>query len=160
MFRTREVDPSLQRIERDAAILCVGAALVALPVRGWQPDGALGVLGGGALMAISYRAIRGGVDALVRRSPGRTALEQSETPGDAGAPDGAAPPVPDDPWRAAQARRGAAWAMAKFILRYALLAAGAYAILIPLHGHPVGVAVGISAPVVAIAAEAARLVRR
>jgi hypothetical protein len=53
VFSTREVDPSLRRIERDAALLCLGAALVALPARGWQPDGALGVLGGGALMAIS-----------------------------------------------------------------------------------------------------------
>ncbi len=153
MWATREADPSLRRIERDAVIICAAAAAIALPMGHWQPDGAIGVLGGGALMAISYWAIRGGVDALVRR---HAALAGSTTE----ALDAADTRAPDASRSPARPARGMAWAVTKFILRYALLAAGAYVILIPLHAHPLGVLVGVSAPVAAIAVEAARLVRR
>jgi hypothetical protein len=68
-----ERDPLLRRFERDGTIACAlmaGAALV------WS-GGALApvsVLGGGLLSAISYRAIKGGVDAVAAGGGGRAAL--------------------------------------------------------------------------------------
>lgn len=125
-----ERDPSLRRIERDTIVVCglmIGAALI---IQGGRWDGAVGVLGGGALMALSYRAIKGGVDALVRRATGG---------------DGESAPSPG------------ARTVAVVGLRYALLAAGAYVILRPFGAHPLGLLSGVTAPVVAIALEAARL---
>lgn len=131
-------DASLRRVERDAILVCGVMAVTALALQGGRLDGALGVIGGGALMAVSYRAIKGGVTALVNRAETAAAT-----------PEGARAPSPR------QAR-----AMLSFVLRYALLAAGAYVILIPLRAHPLGVVSGVTAPVVAIGLEAARLQRR
>jgi hypothetical protein len=51
-------------------------------------------------------------------------------------------------------------AMAKFIGRYALLAVAAYVMLTRLRLHPVGMLVGVSAPVVAAAVLAVRIAVR
>jgi hypothetical protein len=70
---TAERDPLLRRIERDALIVCaIMAVLAALASR----DGvaaALGVAGGGVLAWISYRGIKGGIEALVAATAGAAA---------------------------------------------------------------------------------------
>jgi len=125
-----EPDASLRRVQRDAAIICVAlAALAAVVMRG-RPEGALGVLAGGALMAVSYAAIKGGVDAALGRKG------------------------------EAAASSAAAWAAFRFIARYGVIAVLAWAILVPLHADPLGVFAGVTAPVLAIGVEALRLARR
>ncbi len=65
-----DADPSLRRFERDMVVACLAMAAIALVLRGGRLDAALGVLGGGALIGFSYRAIKGAVDALLARAPG------------------------------------------------------------------------------------------
>ena len=64
-----ETDPALQRIERYGLMACatlaVGAGIVTRRL-----DAPLGVVGGGALVAISYRGIKAGVTALVDAGAG------------------------------------------------------------------------------------------
>jgi hypothetical protein len=58
-----ERDPMLLRIERTALVVCGGMALVAaVAYRGVAV--AAGVAGGGLLVAISYRGIKGGIEAV------------------------------------------------------------------------------------------------
>jgi hypothetical protein len=83
---------------------------------------------------MSYRAIKGGVDAMM---PARTACVESGS-------------------RTARRRP---WLVAKFIGRYALLALAAYVMLVCLRAHPVGLLVGATSPVVAVAIEAVRVAR-
>ena len=132
MFTTRspEPDASLRRVQRDAAIICLALAALAVVMMRGRPEGALGVLAGGALMAVSYAAIKGGVDAALGRK-GKGA-----------------------------ASRAAAWAAFRFIARYGVMAVLAWAVLVPLHANPLGVFAGVSAPVLAIGIEAIRLVHR
>ena len=59
-----ERDPFLRRFERDAVVACAAMAGVALPLPGGGPWMSLAVAGGGLLAAASYRAIKGGVDAV------------------------------------------------------------------------------------------------
>jgi len=60
----RERDPLLRRVERNAVVACgVMAALAAL-ISGEGGAAALGVMAGGVLAWISYRGIKGGIDAL------------------------------------------------------------------------------------------------
>ena len=136
-IRTPERDASLRHVQRDSVVICAVAALAALALMGGRPEGALGVLAGGAMMAVSYLAIKGGVDAIVSRS-----LPASERPLDATA-----------------RKRAIAWAITKFIGRYALIGVAAWAVLVPLRAHPLGVFAGVTAPVLAIGIEAARLMR-
>lgn len=130
---TRESDPSLRHLERDAAIACVAMALAALAIQRGDPSGALGVVGGGALMAFSFRAIRGGVDGVLGARPAA----------------GDAPPP----------TAGAAWAIVRFVLRYGVIGLAAWLLLVKLHAHPLGVFAGVTAPVIAIGIEAVRLTR-
>ena len=61
----------LARLERDALLACVAMAFAALVMPfggGWE---ALGVLGGGALAAVSYRGLKSGVYGAVRAGSGR-----------------------------------------------------------------------------------------
>lgn len=55
----------LKRIEREAVLVCVGLALVGLAIWPRTVAAGAGVLGGGALMALSYWAIRGTVDGVL-----------------------------------------------------------------------------------------------
>ena len=87
-----------------------------------------GVLGGGLLLAISYRALKRAVDAIGPPAPGQEGR----------------PTV--SPWRLALGLAG----------RYALLLAAGYVIIGRLHLHPLGVLVGVSAVVVAAMVEAVR----
>lgn len=133
----RETDPSLRRVERDSALACAAMAVAALVIQCGGTSGALGVIGGGLLMAFSYRAIRGGVDALV----GRVAPPAEGA--DAGRPH---PPI--------------GWMLVRFVGRYVVIGVGAWLLLAKLRAHPVGVLAGVTAPVVAMTIEAARLQRR
>jgi hypothetical protein len=60
-----DADHDLRRFERDGAVACGAMAVLALLIGRGRTDGTAGVLAGGALMALSYWAIKGGVDAVV-----------------------------------------------------------------------------------------------
>jgi len=61
-----ERDSTLRRVERDAVWSCAAIALVAAAAAPARPiASAAGVVGGGLLVWISYRGIKGGIDALV-----------------------------------------------------------------------------------------------
>lgn len=66
-----EPDPMLRRIERRAMLACAIMALGAWAIARGRVDAPLGVLGGGALVWISYRGIKSGVDALGDRTTSR-----------------------------------------------------------------------------------------
>ncbi len=145
-----DADPSLRRFERDMVVACLGMAAIALVLRGGRPDAALGVLGGGALIGFSYRAIKGAVDAILRRAPGLPAVG-----------DGAAQTAPLETVSVVPRRRdrmALALVLVKFFTRYALLALGAY-VMLRFRLHPVGLLAGASSPVLAAGAEAVRLLR-
>jgi hypothetical protein len=146
-------DASLRRIERNALSACLGMAIVALVLQHGRLDGALGVLGGGALIGLSYSAIRGGVDALVEASASQGARGPSEAAGEEGLVDEARAQGGVRAWRPSP------WVVVKFFLRYALLAAGAYVMLMLLHLHPVGLVAGVSSIFIGMFVEAVRLVR-
>ncbi|MCK7461295.1 MAG: hypothetical protein MZU84_04105 [Sphingobacterium sp.] len=102
-----------------------------------RPEGALGVLAGAALMGVSYAAIKGGVTALAAagsRRPARLIRQSAclERPG------GLAP-------------------AARFIGRYLVIGVAAWAVLVPLRAHPLGLFAGVTVPVLAIGIEAVRL---
>ena len=93
---------------------------------------ALGALAGGLIVAVSYRAIRGGVDALVATS----AAGAAGTPGPS-----------------------ATWRLVKFITRFAILGAIAYVMMVRLRAQPVWMLLGASSLVAAAALEAVRAPR-
>ncbi len=108
------------------------AAIAWVVARG-RVDAPLGVIGGGLLVAVSYRGIKGGIDALVGGMVG----------------DGAR----------GSGRAQAAIGLVKFFTRYAILAAAAYVIMARLRLPPIAVFAGASSLVVAVAVEAVRPVR-
>ena len=132
-----EPDQSLRRIERTAVAVCLASAAIALIVTRFDAAAALGVLGGGILISVTYVTIRAAVGGLVRSlaSAGST-------------PDGQ-PVTRRNPWVAAL----------KLASRYALLALLAYVMIARLRLHPVGLLVGASSFVAAAAIEAVRLLR-
>jgi len=130
-----ERDPSLRRVRRDSAIICAVAAAVALVLRRGRPDGALGVLAGAALMGISWWAISSGVTALA---------------GKAAAAGEASPAV-------TRSRGRVALTLAGFVGRWVVLGVAAWAALVPLGAHPLGLFAGVTVTVAAIAVEAVRL---
>lgn len=126
-----EPDPLLRRIERNAAIACGAMALVAWAVARGAVAAPLGVIAGGALVAISYRGIKAGIDAVIQAmGGGRTA------------------------------RFGTIVGLVKFFTRYAILAAAAYVIMARLRLPPVAVFAGASSLVVAVMVEVLRGVPR
>ncbi len=126
-----QADPSLRRVGRTAVGACLAMAAAALVTAGVSP--ALGVLGGGVLIAVSYRAIASGVDGLV--------VMAGRTGGD----------------RSAHGRPRLFWTVTKLAGRYALLAVLAYVMIARLRLHPVGLLVGASSVVAAASVEALRL---
>ena len=58
-----ETDPALRRIERYSLMACAALA-VAAGMMTRRLDAPLGVVGGGALVAISYRGIKAGTSAM------------------------------------------------------------------------------------------------
>jgi hypothetical protein len=126
---TSERDPGLRRIERDSLIACAVMAGIAWGMARGQAAAPAGVLGGGALVWISYRGIKGGIDALA---------------------DGAA---------GGGTRIRTAIGLVKFFTRYAILAVAAYVIMARLRLPPLAVFAGASSLVVAVTVEALRGIR-
>ena len=123
-----ETDPLLRRLERHAIVVCAAMAVAALIA---SAAAAAGVVAGGVLATISYRGVKGGIDALVG--------------GMAAGGKGAA---------------GRVFGLVKFFTRYGILAAVAYVIMARLRLPPVAVVAGASSLVVAVMFEALRPRRR
>jgi hypothetical protein len=68
----------LRRLERDALVVLALLAAAAVVVRPDDPRVALGVVGGGALMALSYLSIRDGVTASLGRVADRKARRRAQ----------------------------------------------------------------------------------
>lgn len=119
-------DPLVARVGRTALIIGVVSAALAFVLAG--PRVALGVLGGGVLIAVSAVTIGSGLGALL-------------------SPAGAAP--------GGRARHGKT--LAKLAFRYALLGFLAYVMIARLRLHPIGLMVGATSIVAAVAIEAVRL---
>jgi hypothetical protein len=119
----------ITRVARDTALSCVAFALVFFL---WKRNVAapLGVLGGGALIGVSFWAIRGTVDGLVAlRSGGETG------------------------------RISTVFVLVKFFTRHVIVALAAYGMMVRLHLHPMGLLVGVSSLGVAVGVEALRDLR-
>ena len=125
-----EPDPILRRVERTSVSACAAIAILSWAVSGWQVSYALGALGGGVLVAISYRGIKAGIDAV---APAARLREG-----------------------ASMGRRGVALGLVKFFTRYGILAVAAYVIMARLRLPPVAVIAGASSLVVAVTLEAVR----
>jgi hypothetical protein len=65
-----ESHAALRRVERDGLIACGAMAAGAWAMARGAAAAPLGVLGGGALVWISYRGIKGGIDALTGTGTG------------------------------------------------------------------------------------------
>jgi hypothetical protein len=141
----RDADPSIRRLERDAMIWAGLATAAALAIRPDRPGLAAGVAGGGALALASLWAIRSSVDALLSRLVPATAPSSPAGPPEAGG---------------VQARAGGAGLAVKLAGRYALLALGAYVMIVRLRLHAIGVLIGASSLVAAASFEAVRALRR
>jgi hypothetical protein len=128
-----ERDPTLRRIERYSVMACVALAVTA-GIATRRVAEALGVLGGGALVAISYSGIKAGISTVLGGGGVGDARD-----GDAG---GGARPV--------------AIGLVKFFTRYAILALAAYVIMARLRLPPVAVFAGASSLVIAVMVEALR----
>jgi len=140
----RDADPSIRRLERDAMIFAAVATAAALALRPRQPAIAAGVAGGGLLALASLWAIRSSVDAVLSRLV-------------PGAPDDRPDDRPDD---GSTPTRAAAGLGVKLAGRYALLALGAYVMIVRLRLHAIGVLIGASSLVAAASFEAVRTLRR
>jgi hypothetical protein len=117
-------------------------AIVALAAGRGRPEGAAGVLAGGALAGLSYWALKGVVGAVVSQA------------GRVGQRTGAEGP----PEAALTAGKRVLLAV-KFLSRYALLAIGAYVMLTCFRVNPVGLLVGASTPFVAALLQVVRAAR-
>jgi hypothetical protein len=111
-------------MERNSLVACGAMAVVAWVVARGRLAAPLGVVAGGALVAVSYLGIKGGIDGLV---------------GAAGGGGG---------------RIHAAIRLVKFFTRYAILAAAAYVMMARLWLPPVAIFAGASSIVVAAMLEA------
>ena len=107
-------------------IACVAMAASAWMIARGDLQAPLGVFGGGTLAWISYRGIKGGIDAVAFAGPGG--------------------------WTARQRWMG----LVKFFTRYGILALAAYVIMARLRLPPLAVFAGASSLVIAVAVEAAR----
>ena len=123
-------DPLLSRLERDSTLVAVALSVAAAGLWPGRPGRALGVLGGFALIAVSYRGIRAGVDGLWPASG-------SDAP-------------PHRPPRAG---------FVKFFTRHAILAGGAYVMMARFEFDPMAMLAGVTAPAVAATVEFVRTVR-
>jgi hypothetical protein len=132
---TVEPDLHLRRIERRA--LWVSAFTIAVAAAsGGGVRAVLGVIAGAAIVAMSYTAIRAGVDAMVMSV----------------ATFGAAATHATTSW-------AAVWRLVKFITRFAILGLIAYVMMVRLRAHPIWMLLGASSLVAAAALEAVRAPR-
>jgi hypothetical protein len=135
-----ERDRTLRSVERNAFLICAGMTVVAcfVPPR---PAVALGVVGGGLLVGVSYWSLKSGVTAFVDVLAGA-----GQAAGASGEP---TPPR-------ANIRRE----IVKLTLRYALLGLLAYVMIARLRLHPWGLLAGASSVVAGVSLEALRLVTK
>jgi hypothetical protein len=165
---TPQPDAWLRRIERDTLVVAGVLAAAALALWPGRPGRAAGVLGGLALIALSYRGIRAGVSQLwappAEEPPGprpdaaggldvppRPAGEEaSGSPSDAG---------PEAAGRLPEGRPAAARGFVKFFTRHAILAAGAYVMMARFEFDPMAMLAGVTAPAIAAGVEVVRTVR-
>ena len=131
-----EPDARLRRLERRAlwvsALMIVAAALSGGGLRA-----VLGVAAGTAIVAMSYTAIRAGVDAMVMSM----------------ATSGASASRATTSW-------AALWRLVKFITRFAILGLIAYVMMVRLRAHPGWMLAGASSLVAAVALDVVRELRR
>jgi hypothetical protein len=124
-----EPDRAVRLFERDAAVACLAMAAIALALGRGRPDAAVGVLAGGALVGLSYWALKGVVGGVVSLAGRVGTAARAE-----GGPEAALP-----------AGKRVVLAV-KFLSRYALLAIGAYVMLSCFRVHPVGLLAGATTP--------------
>jgi hypothetical protein len=141
----------LRRLERGALIWCGVAAAGVFAAAPGRTDIVLGVLGGGLVSIVSFYAIRGTVDAILRTPP-------RPAPG-AAAADAAALPSVDPPGQPPPPA-GRAGVALKLAGRYALLALLAYVMIARLRLHPLGLLLGMTALAASATAEAVRSLGR
>jgi hypothetical protein len=137
----------LARLRKNTAISCAAIALLALALDPQRPRAAIGVLGGGLLIAISYAAVAFTIGAFMPSASPRYGLSPTD-----------ALKVAEGPGRP-PARRKKAVAALVFASHYALLALAAYVMIARLRLHPIGLLGGVTSIVLAVAAEAVRPVR-
>lgn len=122
-------DPLVRRIGRISVLICLLATVAGYFLGGTSM--ALGVLGGGLLIGISFYTLGVGVAAVVSAasggSPSRTTLRRS---------------------------------LVKLVLRYALLGFLAYVMIARLRLHPIGLLVGATSVAAAAFVEAVRLLAK
>jgi hypothetical protein len=135
-----ERDRTLRSVERNAFFICAAMTVLAcfVPPR---PAVALGVVGGGLLVAVSYWSLKSGVTAFVDVLAGA-----GKAAGASGEP---------TPSRANIRRE-----IVKLTLRYALLGLLAYVMIARLRLHPWGLLAGASSVVAGVSLEALRLVMK
>ena len=135
-----ERDQTLRSVERNAFIICAAMTAAACFVQP-RPAVALGVLGGGLLVGVSYWSLKSSVTALVDvlAGVGRGAAQATDAAG----------PRPN-------MRRE----IVKLTLRYALLGLLAYVMIARLRLHPWGLLAGASSVVAGVSLEAVRLVMK
>lgn len=130
---TTRPDPWLRRLERTTVVVALGMAGAALAAWPDRPSRAAGVLGGLALIAISYRGILAGVSGLWA----------------------SVPPGPDGPRGLLQSpSRG----FVKFFTRHAILAVGAYVMMARFEFDPMAMLAGVTTPAIAATVEVVRTV--
>ena len=119
----------LERIARDATLICVAMVVLAAF---WRRDLSTpsGVAGGGLLIALAFWAIQGTVDALIQHRSGGGMLEKK-----------------------------ARFQLVKFFTRHAILALAAYVMMVRLRVDPVAMLMGVSSLGAAVAVEALRGLR-
>jgi hypothetical protein len=130
----------VERVARTTAIACLVIALIVAVWRGALAG--LAVLGGGALIGLSFWAIRGTVDTLVRVGAATTSRA-----GESG-PNGSKP-----------GGISTAVTLVKFFTRHGIVALAAYGMMVRLHLDPLGLLAGVSSLGVAVGVEALRDLR-
>lgn len=112
----------IARVARHTAVACL---VIAVAWALWRRSigGAVAVVVGGLLIAISFWAIRSTVDDLMLRSAGETG------------------------------RKPAGFTLVKFFTRHGIVALAAYGMMVRLHVDPVGMLLGVSSLGVAVAVE-------
>jgi hypothetical protein len=117
----------LRRLERETLVVVMVIAAGALLLKPTAPLLALGVIGGGVLVGLAYWGIRGLADVLVASAIRGEIRSNSRS-----------------------------WALVKFFTRHAILALAGYGMMARLKLDPLGLLMGVSAPVAAVAFEAFR----
>ena len=130
----------IDRVARTTAVVCLVFAIVfAIWKRTFAAP--LGVLGGGLLIAISFWAIRGLVDALfARRADASGRIEAGAS-------------------RRQTGQNTTGFALVKFFTRHGIVALAAYGMMVRLRVDPMGLLAGVSSLGVATAVEGLRGLR-